>query len=696
MKKITLFFVALFTTTMVFADYYIVGTSELCGSAWSVEDNNYMVYDETTNAYTITYHNLPQGQYEFVVCRVEDGKITDWIRNISADCSTKGYIQNYNIIFKLSTTSDVTIKYLISEEICLTSTNGFYFDDIIDGIYYYFYPETKTATVTYNENYMNSNNPNYNQSEIIIPGTVICNDSEYKVTSIGNRAFYNCTEITSISIGENINSIENYAFEGCTKLTSVYWNAINCKDFSSENTLWDYSNYGYTINPITSIIFGDSVKYIPAYLCYNMETLTSIEMSNNITSIGESAFSGCEKLTSVTISESLTEIDTCVFAWCESLTEIIIPNSVTSIKSWAFDHCSSLSSIKIPSSITSIEGIAFQGCENLSIYIKDIETWLNISFGKPTKPSSIMSPSFGSWECPFSSPYKLYVNNELLTNLIIPEGIDSIRRGTFQQCSSLNYVVIPNTVTKIGERAFASCKSLIEVTIPNSIIEIDHEAFSGSRWLTNQPDGCLYIGKCFYQYIGEMPTNTHIDIKNGTTQICANAFDECKNLSSITIPNSVTSIGAYAFNNCQNLPSLIIPSSVTKIGGYVFTNCNSLTSITCLAPIPPTTNNLGIENYFSCTLFVPKNSLLYYVNHEEWGKFTHIKEITATSINNTTEQCKKLYTINNTLHIEGATTDYHILDTAGRLIYSGNATTLTLPRGIYLITINGEVEKIVL
>ena len=55
-----------------------------------------------------------------------------------------------------------------------------------------------------------------------------------------------------------------------------------------------------------------------------------------------------------------------------------------------------------------------------------------------------------------------------------------------------------------------------------------------------------------------------------------------------------------------------------------------------------------------------------------------------------------IYIQNGTLHIEGATTDYHILDAAGRLIYSGNSTTLTLPRGIYLVTINGEVEKIVL
>ena len=68
----------------------------------------------------------------------------------------------------------------------------------------------------------------------------------------------------------------------------------------------------------------------------------------------------------------------------------------------------------------------------------------------------------------------------------------------------------------------------------------------------------------------------------------------------------------------------------------------------------------------------------------------------ATNVETSKISSANIYTTNGTLHIEGATDDYHILDAAGRLIYSGNATTLTLPRGIYLITIGGEVEKIVL
>ena len=81
---------------------------------------------------------------------------------------------------------------------------------------------------------------------------------------------------------------------------------------------------------------------------------------------------------------------------------------------------------------------------------------------------------------------------------------------------------------------------------------------------------------------------------------------------------------------------------------------------------------------------------------EDIELYAYFKVAETTNVETSKITSANIYTTNGTLHIEGATDDYHILDAAGRLIYSGNATTLTLPRGIYLVTINGEVEKIVL
>ncbi|MBO5346397.1 MAG: InlB B-repeat-containing protein [Paludibacteraceae bacterium] len=83
-------------------------------------------------------------------------------------------------------------------------------------------------------------------------------------------------------------------------------------------------------------------------------------------------------------------------------------------------------------------------------------------------------------------------------------------------------------------------------------------------------------------------------------------------------------------------------------------------------------------------------------NIEVYARFQIVQGENPTDLENSKISSANIYTTNGTLHVEGATDDYHILDAAGRLIYSGNATTLTLQRGIYLITMDGEVEKIVL
>ena len=175
-------------------------------------------------------------------------------------------------------------------------------------------------------------------------------------------------------------------------------------------------------------------------------------------------------------------------------------------------------------------------------------------------------------------------------------------------------------------------------------------------------------------------------------------FNDKSNLIKILLPENLTYIGNSAFENCLSLTSISIPNSVTSIGDGAFEYCYALTSITCLGSTPPSANDLRAQ-YETCILFVPKGSLNDYENHAEWGKFLNIQELKGenpTDLETSKISSANIYTTNGILHIEGATDDYHILDAAGRLIYSGNASTLQLPRGIYLITMGGEVEKIVL
>ena len=153
---------------------------------------------------------------------------------------------------------------------------------------------------------------------------------------------------------------------------------------------------------LTSISFPNSVTYIPDYCLWNCSGLTSVKIGNYVTTIGEQAFAGCSSLTSITIGTELKSIGHNAFGGCDNLNnvkvsitdyasfcenkalgcissslgkpvqlinedgteikEYVVPEGVTSIGSCAFNNCSGLTSITIPNSVTNIGGGAFVGC----------------------------------------------------------------------------------------------------------------------------------------------------------------------------------------------------------------------------------------------------------------------------------------------------------------------------------------------
>ncbi len=149
-----------------------------------------------------------------------------------------------------------------------------------------------------------------------------------------------------------------------------------------------------------------------------------------------------------------------------------------------------------------------------------------------TIPSTI---SFNNTEYRVTSIGDCAFQYSALTSITINNNITSIKDRAFMNCPSLISITIPNSVTYIGNEVFRECFSLISITIPNSITYIGINVFDYTPWLNNLPDGCLYVGKCLYLYKGNKSIN-HIDIKEGTTMICNNAFSYCGGLSSLQYP----------------------------------------------------------------------------------------------------------------------------------------------------------------
>ncbi|MGN0797401.1 MAG: leucine-rich repeat domain-containing protein [Christensenellales bacterium] len=243
----------------------------------------------------------------------------------------------------------------------------------------------------------------------------------YGVTSIGKKAFSNCSSLTNIIISDSVTSIGYWAFSDCVNLKSI--------------------------------IIPDSVTSIGSGVFYNCNSLTSITIPDSVTSIEWGAFSDCSSLTSITIPDSVTSIDEEAFFGCSSLTSITIPNSVTSIGAWAFDGTAWYNNQSDGLVYAGKVAYKYKGTmpDNTSIVIKE-------------GTSGIAGYAFGG------------CSN--LTSITIPNSVTHLENGAFSQCSSLTSINIPDGVTSIGKFAFSDCSSMTSITIPNSVTSIGVCAFS--------------------------------------------------------------------------------------------------------------------------------------------------------------------------------------------------------------------------
>ena len=262
--------------------------------------------------------------------------------------------------------------------------------------------------------------------------------------------------------------------------------------------------------------------------------------------------------TNIRLPDHITAIAPWTFYQCSSLTSVIIPNEVTSIGEYAFSNCSNMTSVTIPDSVKSVGEYAFYNCSGLtSVNISDLPAWCTIAFN-----DNLSNPLYYA--------QKLYLNDDLLTELIVPESVTSIAPRAFYNCSSLENVTIPNSVTSIGFSAFSGCSNLASITLP----------FVGAtlNGAENTHFGYIFATGGLYNTSG-IPSSLKTVVITGGTSIAEDAFYNCTELTNITLPDGVASIGDNAFDSCVALTSITIPSSVKSIGFWAFGFCSSLTKI---------------------------------------------------------------------------------------------------------------------
>ena len=371
-----------------------------------------------------------------------------------------------------------------------------------------------------------------NETKVVIPKGI---------TSIGEKAFYYCSNLTSITLPDSVTSIGYGAIEGCKKLKKVYinslssWCNINFEDRSS--------------NPLS----------LGAELVINGKPLENdLIIPKDVTKIGNFAFCGAD-ITSVTIS-----------------------NSVTSIGNGAFNRCNNLISITIPNRVISIGHSAFSFCNKLKkVQINSLSSWCNIEFKD-------------FYSNPLLNGAELYVNDELVKDLIIPEDITMIGKYTFLG-ADITSVTIPDSVTGIGFCAFNSCDNLTSITLPDSVTSIGEDAFGSCENLTSVtlPNSVTSIGKNAFEKCRNLISVT---VSSGVKIIDEFSLDSRCNLTSITLPDtdSEISIGEGVFEKCEKLISVTIPDSVTSIRKDVFQGCDKFKNL-CVSSNMKKMNGIKLE-----------------------------------------------------------------------------------------------------
>ena len=496
------------------------------------------------------------------------------------------------------------------------------------------------------------------------------------VTTIKKYSIYGCTSIEEVVLPMSITLIENGAFSGSNNIGKIFYEGteedfskISFKDTDSkayvafryfytdtepteQGFFWHYVDGEIAVwtdalppEELEFALSSDETYYIVSGIgtfagnvitipeTYNdlpvleiglnafkgYSNITELIIEANLQKIGNYAFQNCTSLTNITIAGNVKEIGAFAFYNC-AITELVLPEGVETVRDSAFAYCAKLKSITIPKTLKKWGASA--NCSSIkSVYISDLSAWLGIEFYS------------GFASNPFGYGADLYLNGELVTELIIPEGTVGINDRAFSYCRSIKKVVIPSSVTYIGGSAFSGCENLefnmygnayylgnesnpylylfskTSTNITECIIHKDakfiaNEAFYNARNLQTIYFNAVEMADVkanhsIFEYVGANTEGAKIIVGKDVKRIPAYLFGiVTSNIVSVEFEEGsvCTEIGNYAFAYSNKWISIEIPDSVTSMGSGVFYNCKTLTNVKLSSSITVLKDHL----FFGC------------------------------------------------------------------------------------------------
>ena len=413
------------------------------------------------------------------------------------------------------------------------------------------------------------------------------------VTSIGDSTFYNCRNLTEVTVPGSVQSIGEHAFESCTALAKI----------TLGEGIREIKYNAFASTAITALTLPDSVTTLGYGVFSNCEDLEKAHIGAGLQTMEGGVFSDCHKLAGITVSDAnayftsddgvmLNKDRTALVQFPGGKTAYVIPDTVTELPSYGFSGNENLISITIPGSVKTLDESVFSSCT-------------------------------------------------ALTELTLCEGIEAIGSRCFYSCTALAEVTIPASVKTIGTGAFAGCSALKKIHFLGDAPSISNDAFGfefsetskvaatayypgdNATWTEDKRQN--YGGNLVWMVEGTVElvdmgtcgdnltwtldventltvtgsgamaasnapaavpwhdyrdTITKVVLDDGITALADYAFRDMVNLTAMDLPDELTGISVEAFYGCFGLTSVAIPDGVTAIGDRAFYGCNKLASVT--------------------------------------------------------------------------------------------------------------------
>jgi hypothetical protein len=447
---------------------------------------------------------------------------------------------------------------------------------------------------------------------------------------------YDNTEYTVIAIGKN-------AFFYCTDLTSV----------TLPNTIQSLKEGSFEMTGITTLNIPESVTTIGED-CFWSSKLESITVPGSVKELGDNAFRMCRQLTSITFEEGVESLGAASLYCCEALTTLRFPESLTTIGDKCFQSCEALTDIEISKNVSNVGEGLFVNCTNLESvavnaenpYLKSVDGVLFSADGKTL------------YAYPFGKQGESYT---------VPAGTETIVGFAFQKNPSLKSVKLADETLSLGQYCFNEIPNFTSIDFGTSLQTIGDFCFMN------------------------VPLVKEFNFPQSLKTICQMAISKNTGLTQIVIPDGVETIGDYAFFGCDKVTEIHIGSGLKSLDKIVFQRTYSVQDVYCSAIEPPTSpaKQFQDDNYASATLHVPTGTADAYSEAEGWKYFaTIVDDIAQSGVDN-------VLTDNTDSSFSGsAIVEAFTLD--GRKAYNGPASSISLPRGLYILRSGSASRKLLI